>query len=394
LSALAAGLLCLSVLGLAVCLLQHVAVRLHRRATPSPTTSGSPGISVLKPLCGVDDELLENLESFAALDYPEFELLLGIASRQDAAYPVACTFAERMPARARVVVQARAGGLNPKVGQLIGLAAEARHDLLVVSDSNVRVEPGYLREIAEHLSDPTVGLVTHPIAGLGERSLGSLLDNLGLSSTIEPSMIAAQRLAGFRIVIGKSMALRRSDLAALGGFERVQDVLAEDYILGRMVVREAGKRVVVARSPVINVSTRRSVADFVDRYARWGVTQRAAVGTGRYGCLVLRYPISLAAAAALVHPGSLTCAALALSCAARTLMDAWTARVLHPSSLGRRALAIALKDVLLCFAWAHGLLRREVTWRGTRLRVLAGSRLARLAEGRGLSGDEGAWREC
>jgi ceramide glucosyltransferase len=108
---------------------------------PLPRPSRTPAISILKPLCGVDDSLEENLRSFAALDYPDYEVVLGLESATDRAWPIARAIVARWPRRFRIAFQQGAPGYNPKVNQLITLAREARHDILVVSDSNVRVDP-------------------------------------------------------------------------------------------------------------------------------------------------------------------------------------------------------------------------------------------------------------
>ncbi len=200
----------------------------------------------------------------------------------DPAWPVALAAARRWPGRFRVVVQRGEPGWNPKVNQLVTLAREARHEILVVSDSNVRVGRGYLAEIAAHHEVPEVGLVTHPIVGVGERCLGSLFENLHLAGSIGPGVVGAKRLAGRDLVIGKSMALRRRDLAALGGFESAKDVLAEDYLIGVRVSRELRKRVALASNPVENVSQGRRLGDFAGSYLRWAVMQRQIAGTWAY----------------------------------------------------------------------------------------------------------------
>src|SRR6185312_2350528 len=263
--------------GLVLYGLQLVALVLHRRA-PARAPRLRRGISILKPLCGLDDDLVANLECFAALDYAPYELLLGVRDRHDAAHPVAVAFARRFPRRVRVVLQRGTPGLNPKVNQLATLARAARHELIVVSDSNVRVAPGYLDEIAAHLEDPRVGLVTHPIAGIGEQRIGSLMDNLHLCASVGAGMIGAKRVVGKDIVVGKSMALRKTDLAALGGFEAFADVLAEDYLLGKKVSATLDKRVVVGKAAVRNVSERRDTRDFYRRYRRWSVMHRQCIG--------------------------------------------------------------------------------------------------------------------
>ncbi len=346
-------------------------------AEPRPSSDRPPPISILKPLCGVDDGLWENLASFAALDHPCFEILLGIASSADAAAPIASSAARRWPAIFRVVVQRREAGLNPKVSQLCALAAEARHDLLVVSDSNVRVDPGYLREIAALLSDPEVGLVTHPIAGVGERSLGALMDNLQLAGGVSNAMAAAKRIAHQDLVVGKSMALRRGDLRALGGFESVADVLAEDYVLGRRVPRELGKRVEVARRPVLQLSSGRGVLDFWRRYRRWGVMQKSLVGPWVYFLQLLLNPVLLSLASALIDP-SFACALGVAACwAAKAALDGAAGRALRAEPFRLVDLALVpFKDLVLGAAWASGLFADRIEWRGHRLRVGPGSVLS------------------
>ena len=254
----------------------------------------------------MDDGLEQNLESFAALEWPDLEVLLGVRSAGDTAWPLATAMALRHPGRFRVVVQRGEPGHNPKVNQLVSLAGAARHDLLVVSDSNVRVGPEYLYEIAALLEDPEIGLVTHAIAGAGELRLGSLFDHLHLSGYVSPGVVAAKCLLGADIVVGKSMAFRREDLEALGGFEAVKDVLAEDYVLGRMVSRRLGKRVAVARRPIVNVSQRRGLSDFTGRYTRWSVLHRTTTGRSVHLLQATLNPVLLGAVALLADPGVTT----------------------------------------------------------------------------------------
>jgi ceramide glucosyltransferase len=373
--ALALTLLAAAAAGTVLLLAQLVALRRHLRA-PVAVPRGRPGISVLKPLCGVDDELEQNLACFAALDWPDYEVLLGVRSPDDAACPVARRFQARFPGRFRLVLQRGEPGLNPKVNQLVTLARAARHGVLVVSDSNVRVERGYLAEIAALLEDPTVGLVTHAIVGVGERRLGSLFDHLHLAGSVAPGVVAAQVLAGQDIVVGKSMAFRREDLAALGGFEAAKDVLAEDFVLGRMVSRVLGKRVALGCRPVQNVSVSRGVGDFLARYGRWAVLHRTVTGRLVHLSQACLNPVLLGAAALVAEPGSATLAAFAGLCLAKSAIDGACGRLLRPGgfSVGQLGL-VPLKDLVFSLAWARGLVRSHVEWRGHRLRVLAGTRI-------------------
>lgn len=331
---------------------------------------------MLKPLCGLDDGLLENLASFARQEHPAYEVLLGVRTLDDDAVPVAREAMRRWPGRFRLVLQRGEPGMNPKVNQLVTLAREARHGVLVVSDSNVRVDPRYLAGISALLEDPEVGLVTHAIAGVGEEGAGSAMDHLHLASAIAAGVVAAKRLAGHDFVVGKSMAFRREDLAALGGFESVKDVLAEDWVLGDRVGRVLGKRVAVSRTPVLNPSARRSVRCFAGRYARWAVLQRQAVGEVAYAGQLLLNPTVLAVAALAVEPGAPTLAAAGAVALARTALDAAMVTRLRGRGLRLRHLALApAKDLVLGGAWLWGLFRRDVAWRGNRIVVRRGTRI-------------------
>jgi ceramide glucosyltransferase len=365
----------LAAVGVVLVAIQLFALTQHLDADPVEG-SRQPPVSILKPLCGEDDDLLGNLSCFAHLDYPEYELLLGVKDASDPAYSIAVQAQALWPEIVRVVLQTGAPGLNPKVNQLISLTRGARHDILVVSDSNVRVAPDYLTEIAAHLDDSQTGLVTHPISGIGERNLGALLDNLNLSTSIGPGVIAAKRVLGVDFVVAKSLAIRRRDLQALGGFEAVKDVLAEDFVLGRRVVSVLGKRVVLGRSPIYNVSRLRSVPQFVARYARWSVLQRTAMGLGIYCCELLLNPLIVATAALALHPTANSTLAWSAVALAKMALDAGAARQLRNRSLGwGEVFALPLKDLLLGIAWVQGLFNRHVDWRGNKLLVVEGTQL-------------------
>ncbi len=370
-------LFAVAALGVVLSLVQLLVLRRHLGATRSEPAS-LPPISVLKPLCGIDDDLEGNLASFAALDYPAYEVLLGVRDRGDPAWRVATEASRRWPGRFRLVLQRGEPGLNPKVNQLICLAAAARHDLLLVSDSNVRAPGGYLRDVASHLADPAVGLVTHPVAGVGEASLGSALENLQAAAAVGPATVAVKHLAGRDVVVGKSMAIRREDLVALGGFECVRNVLAEDYVLGVKVTRKLGKRVAIGSLAVPAVSERRSVSGFLSRYGRWCVMQRKIAGTPVYAAQALLYPLpfALAGLAFAPGPGALVAAIAVWLC--KSMLDGVTARILRGTGFGARVLWLSpLKDLLFLVAFARAFGENTVQWRGNRLIVRSGSRLER-----------------
>ncbi len=375
--------LCCFVLALAGVVIVAVQSGSLRRQLEEPVRVARrlPPMSILKPLCGVDDDLCANLECFAALDYPDYELLLGVASAADAAYPVACAAEARWPERFRVVLQRGEAGLNPKINQLVTLSQAARHGVLVVSDSNVRVEPGYLEEIAAALEDPSVGLVTHAIRGAGAVALGSRLDSIYLAAGISAGIVGAARVIGKTFVVGKSMALRREDLAAIGGFAAFADVLAEDFAMGLAVRHDLGKRVALARRPVSNVTVDRSFRDFAKRYLRWSVLQRKGVGTPLYCCQALLHPAFFAAAGALASPSGWSAAGALGLWLAKLLVDARSVEALSGEEVSPRELGLfALKDAAILGCFLAGLVSDTVDWRGHALRVLPGTAIERPVE--------------
>lgn len=337
----------------------------------------TPGISILKPLCGVDDDLEANLEWFASLDYPVYEVILGVRDTRDPAYAVAVAAVARWPHVMRLELQHGEPGLNPKVNQLITLAGVARYELLLISDSNTRAGADYLEEIARTFEDPRVGCISHPIAGIGERTLGSLMDNLYQSTSAGAGQIAAKQAADQDIVVGKSMALRREDVESLGGFYSVRNVLAEDYVIGRWVTRRLGKRAVVARSPVYNVSRQKSVSAFFKRYVRWSIIHHTCIPTPVYLAQSMLNPLPWALLGALLSPSLMSLCVVGAVALAKLVHDVTVFHLSRPGQPTPWAVlpAVLLKDALLFVAWTNGLFARTLDWRGNKLRVLPGSRL-------------------
>jgi ceramide glucosyltransferase len=371
-------LLVLSALGALVELVStSLVLRGAKRAARAAGRGCDPaGVTVLKPLCGLDDRLEDNLETFFLQDHSRFEIIFCLQSADDPALPVAQRVSDRhRDVECRFVVADADAGLNPKVNNLLAGYETALHPLVLISDSNVSVTPGYLREAVSHFADPRVALVSHLVRGVGARSPGALLDNGHLNTYILGAVCAAALLLRRPLVIGKSMTMRKSALDAAGGLLAVKDYLAEDFRLGVLLHRR-GHRVVLSGRPVDTVNTRRTVREFMRRHVRWN-RMRVSIAGPAYLFELLGMPLLLAAALAALGGGRLgplgvVGAALALRCS----FDGGMTLLLDERPVPWRQVALApLRDLLVALIWVLAPLSRRVSWRGNHLLLYRGSRL-------------------
>lgn len=340
-----------------------------------------PAISVLKPLCGAEEGLYENLRSIALQSYPRFEVVFGVADARDPALAVVRRIIAEHPGVAiHVVARAQNASVdNPKIGNLLNMLQVASHEHILISDSNVRVRCNYLDELATAMAQPGVGLVSSVIVGQGEASLGASLENLHLNTFVAGSVCLASWV-GRPCVIGKSMMMRRSELQALGGLVSMRSVLAEDYMLGQRYA-QAGHRVLLSRHAVLAHNRVLPLRRFLSRHLRWAQLRRWGA-LPAFLCEPLLYPTPLILSPALVAGAAslratLLCSVLLL---ARVLSDALLARAVSGRTPALRVLALLpLKDCALLAIWSIALLRRRVSWRGTRMWIGAGTIVSRIA---------------
>jgi ceramide glucosyltransferase len=355
------------------------ALRENRRRGPR-ADADLPPVTILKPLKGVDDRLLDNLSAFCRLDYPRYEIIFCLQGTSDPALRVARKVKESHPQREISIVASNCrDGLNPKVSNMIPGYAAARYPFVLISDSNVSPDPGYLREAISHFRDPDVGLVSHLVRGVGARSLGARLESQHLNTFILPSVRLLDVMFSLPCVIGKSMLMRRSDFDAVGGFRSVKDYLAEDYMLGERF-RKAGKKVVVSSSAVDTVDVYRTVRQFLSRHARWN-RMRFSIAGPAYFAELLANPVGLAVPMVAAAAGTGESALLAgLVVGGKMAIDAAMLRVLGEPKSARWAVLGPLRDLMAFGLWFAPFLSRNVEWRGQTLRICRGSRLVPVGE--------------
>jgi len=398
-------LLVLVAVSLFCALATHAATHLALSRRTAKPRGPLPPITILKPLCGFDEDLDENLRSLAGQDYPApIQIVLGAEDSRDPALDAARRLRARFPTLDVQIVHCdRPLGLNPKVNNLSALLARARFDVILVSDSNVRARPGYLRAIAAELvADSRVELVYNPVVGSGEKSAGAVLETLQLATFATAAVCASSVLGGPACVIGKSMLFRRSTLEKLGGLRAVRSVLAEDFLLGRRFER-AGHLVALCPMPVDTVCGRWSVGRFLERHIRWGQLRRRMgpaffaeplLNPVAFACALLGFAALSAAgparAATLTSLDGLRSAACApLSCATlaaaaftaiaiKAASDVLLLWHLREAPLRLRDLPLVpLKDLLALLAWSIALIKISVSWRGHHFRIGRLSRLTR-----------------
>jgi ceramide glucosyltransferase len=370
------------VLALVFYSIQSSAVWLRlRRLTPDPShdhVCSLPPISVLKPLKGLDDQLEENLASFCEQDYPYYEIIFCVQEPDDPSIEVARRIICRYPHQPiSLVVHCGKIGLNPKVNNLAGGYEKARFNLILISDSNVRVRPDYLKEIASCRSDPSIGLVSNLILGTGAKSMGASLENLHLNSFVISSINFLDRFRNHQIVVGKSMLFSRCDLEGIGGLDRLKDVLAEDYVMGKSI-RETGRKVYISPHLIHNVNVRWSLAKFWKRHVRWGQL-RFSLGGAAYFWEIIVNPVFLALLPLFVGQTSKVIIGMTLTSSAfKSAGDYLIGRRLGADLKGPTYLLVPFKDFLVGLMWFYPFLIRTVTWREHTYRIISGSRLREI----------------
>jgi ceramide glucosyltransferase len=353
----------LALLGAILTTIQALLVR-RFRARSVPAGAHAELVSILKPVCGLDDELEENLLSFTRLRGIRYEVIVSAEEWEDPAVEVVRRVMLAHPdAPFRIVVDpgSRRGVVNRKVERLIAAARVARGDLFLISDSNVRVEPDDLRRTVAALEDSNVGCVSNLFTGAGARTLGATIESLHLLGFVAPGAVLAAA-GGVPCVVGKSMLLTRAAHDAIGGFARFRRVLAEDQAIG-IAVRKAGYRVVLSPVSVRNVVVTRTLRRAVDRQVRWNKI-RFSFSRWLYASELILNPLPFALAAAHVAP-----AFPLLVLAARWLQLAILNRALRAGLTWRQLAALPLLDALMLYAWFVPFFSNEVTWRGYRARL-------------------------
>lgn len=335
----------------------------HEPLPPSPASPFTPPVSNLKPVRGLDPDAYENFASFCRQDYPDFELLFCV-SPGDPAVPVLEKLARDFPERRiRIIFQDISSGTNDKVNKLDRLVREAKHDIVVINDSDVRANPDYLRMVVAPLEDPKVGAVTCFYLPIEEKGFVESLQNIGMLSDFYAGVLVAKQLDGVKFALGTTIATRRQLIEGFGGYKAIENRPGDDLLVGRLIA-EQGYEVKLPREAILTVPDFGSFRGLVLKRLRWFVVMRHMRPWGHLGLLLTQgLPWSLAAVA--VHPtlavvlGYLGGYAL-LRCAITWIIGIRGLK--HPGVWARMPL-IAVWDAVAFAIWLVSFTKNSIRWR-------------------------------
>ena len=368
--------LALTLLGLVTgsavyCTLAVLAAVRYRSVRPGEPHNFPP-ISILKPLSGLDEGLEQNLVSFFEQNYSYFEILFAVRTNDDPAVKVVEELRLRYRSvPSRLIVTGEPPYPNAKVFSLDTMLSAARNDLLVMTDSDVRVTPDMLSVIAAEFEDERLGMATCPYRAAAGDSFWSKLEALGLNTEFLQGVLTARMLDGVKFALGPAIAARRSTLQSIGGFDAVRDYLAEDFVMGKLAA-EKGAGVILSSYVIEHrIGSQRFAANMKHRL-RWNRSTRRSRPWGYIG-QVFTNPLPLALALVAIRPEWWPVAALAIG--VRALAGWITAVQILGDGLTRRFWwLVPLQDLLSFGTWVAGFFGNTILWRGRRYHLLRDGR--------------------
>jgi ceramide glucosyltransferase len=358
---------------LVYCVLVVVATRRFLSAT-LPVPGSKPPVSVLKPLCGHDDGLEENLRSFFVQDYPQYEVLFGVHRQDDPAVVVAEKIISEFSGRisARLIVTGESPIPNAKAFSLKRMVREARYNVLVMSDSDVRVTPTLLSHLAQEFQNERIGLISCPYLAVPGKSLWSRLEAIGMNTELLGGVLVARMIEGMRFALGCTVAVRRKVLEDMGGFGYLQEFLAEDFVIGQRAA-ELGHGVLFSSYVIEHRIGSQSMMRNLGHRIRWARSTRRSRPAGYWG-QIFTYPLPLALLLWASYSSAWPFVLLTLILRGGAALA--TARyVVHDPFTQKQWWLLPVQDVLSFFIWISGFVGDKIVWRDRKCTVLRDGRL-------------------
>lgn len=353
----------LSLISILVKIGQHKKFKARPLATPY-----QPPVSILKPLSSVDGNLYDNLQTFAKQDYPEFEIIFGVQNPEDSSLKVIKRLQKEFPdINISIVESTEKVGFNPKVNNLYAIFRRAKFDHMVISDSNVSVGKDYLKENIGYFLDNKIGIVTNPIRGIGGKTFGATFENLHLNSFI---MGSVSLLSYFhqKIVIGKSIFFRKSQLETIGGLKILANYLAEDYLMGK-IYQKHGYKIILSPYVVDTVNASWTISRFLNRHTRWAKLRWNLNKFSYVGELISNF-VFISFSFIFLSGFSFDSFLLLYASLVLKITGDYLINKKLNSGLSLRDAALSpLKDLIIGIIWPLPLFSTHTVWRGNRLKI-------------------------
>ncbi|MBI3681163.1 MAG: bacteriohopanetetrol glucosamine biosynthesis glycosyltransferase HpnI [Acidobacteria bacterium] len=357
-----------------------LAIEAARRylALKAPPLAATPPISILKPLAGAEEDLEENLRTFFEQEYPRFEILMAVSAAEDAAYPVAQRLQRAYPnVPVKIIVSGEPPYPNRKVRSVHAMVEAAQHELLVMSDSDIRVGRDFLRTIAAEFQDADLALATCPYRAVPGGSFWSRLEAVMMNTEFLSGILVARLIEGMRFAVGPTMVCRRAVIDAIGGFEALKNYLAEDFVLGQRAAA-LGFGVGLSRYVIEHHIGRSDFRANMAHRLRWVRSTRRSRPAGYLG-QVFTYPLPLTLLLVAWAPAWWPLLAAA---AVLRLINSWQVgwRILHDPLLTSRTWLVPVQDMVSFLYWIAGFAGNTILWRGKQYLLHSDGTFAPLRE--------------
>ena len=329
---------------------------------PLADNAPTPPVTVLKPVCGLEPGLYENLLSFCEQDYPDYQVIFGVSDSNDPALDIIHQLIRDLPDKdLEVVIDSRMIGSNRKVSNLANIYGQSKHDVLVMADSDMQVGRDYLRSVIMPLQDPKVGVVTCLYSGIARDGLASVLGAAFINEWFLPSVLVALSFSKIKYCFGSTMVVRRQLLEQIGGFARLSQLLADDYMLGK-IISDAGYKVCLSNYVVGNIVYEPNIKALFRHELRWAVTVRSVQPIG-YTFSFVTYAVPMALLYAVASAFRADSVIMIGAAAMLRILMHFTARYSLRLNGWAWFWLMPFRDILSFMVWAASFFSKNIHWR-------------------------------
>ena len=356
----------------------YAAARFFLEKRPQPNVDYQP-VSILVPLAGADFRAYDNYALLCQQDYPAaYQIIFGVREATDTAIPIVKKLIVNFPnCDIELVINPEVIGTNLKISNLRNMLAKAKHEQLVIVDSDIRVQPDYLRQVLAPLAESQVGMVTCLYRAADPPDFAALLEAVGITGEFAAGVLTARLLEGIKFALGSTMVTTKKILQTIGGFEAVKDYLADDFMLGNLTAR-AGYEVRLSDCIVETAMSPIGFAGMMRHQLRWGRSTRISRPSGYLG-LILTYGVALAVLVSLLSFFSLGSLILLAATLTIRLLMGWMIGIhwMQDRILKRYFWLLPVRDLLSFAIWCLSIVGKHVEWRG---RIFEVKRDGRMVE--------------